>query len=251
MDGVVWESRRLSEIADFIHFLSLFLFFLLMRIHSPMLAFRRTWLPGLALLALGIPAMAQGQADGKKKTETTPAKKITPPGENAKAPAKEPSEGQKKFLEIQMAFRKLDQEAIKDYLAAKLEDRPKLIVATEAKIKKLPRAEYAQKSLDLLKTLNENDPAIPAILQCVGFMDPKSTERMEALVKDGNSRVIQGNAYLILGHNWKHAATHPDLTEEKAAELNKRAESYFETVVKDFAGVAGPQGNVDETAKGA
>lgn len=212
---------------------------------------RRTWLPGLALLALGIPAMAQAQEDTKKKAEATPAKKITPAGENIQAQNREQSEGQKKFLEIQMAFRKLDQEAIKDYLAAKPEDKQKLLVATAAKIKNLPRAEYAQKAFDLLKTLDEKDPAIPAILQYVGFMDSKSTERMEALVKEGNSRVIKGNAYLILGLNGKHAATHPDLSAEKAAELNKRAESYFETVVKDFAGVAGPQGTVDETAKGA
>jgi len=205
-------------------------------------------LSGLTLLALGIFAMAQDAGGSKKKPETTPAEKIKPTGDTKKAPAKEPSEGEKKLHEIMEAFSKRREDVLKELQVAKPEDRQKLGPAITIKLNKL-FAETAKQAIDLVKTLDEKDPAIPAALRYAILRDPNSTEKFEALARDSKSRTIKGNAHLILGQKLADAAEAPNLAEGTVAELQKKAASYFDIVIEKFADVPGRRGDLGKAAQ--
>ncbi len=208
----------------------------------------RKWLSGLAILALGIPAMAQDAAETKKKADSTPAKKITPSGEAKKALTREQSEGQKKFAEIQKELGKLRQEAMKEYVAAKPEDRAKLIPATQAKLDKLPIGEFAKKTVALLQSTDEKDPVVVQAIQFAA-MDPGCVPEIEKLIKGYKSPSVKGNGYSILAQSQMQAAGKDGLTKEKIEELEKKAEGYFETVAKEYADVPSGRGTLGEAAK--
>lgn len=242
----------------------------------------RKWLSGLSVLALGVTAMAQDTGETKKK-ESVPAKKIVQPGQVQKA---ELTEAQKKLSEIQKEFGKLNNEAMKDYLAAKPEDRQKLIPETQAKLNKLPRAEFAQKALDLAKKTDAKDPAsfmalqfamqmgvskpeiakesqdllmerhadhpgFGQVLSMIANSGPEGIKKVEKIAKESKAKATQGNAYMILAQNYQQSSTRPGLAQEKVDELSKKAEDLFEKIAKDYADVSSGRGTLGQTAKGA
>lgn len=234
----------------------------------------RHWLAGLAVVAAGTGAFAQESDQTKKKPESTQAKKLVVPGQ-AKV---EMTEAAKKLRDLQMAFNKLNTEAMKEYTEAKPEDRQKLIPATQEKLNKLPRGEYAAKALEIAKGTDAKDPAsfqalayamnmsmgkdpkvmdeaadllmerhashpgFGQILSMMANTGPKGMERIEKIAKESKVKSVQGQAYLALAEHLKTS---------KTEESQKKAEDLYEKVVKEFGDVAMGRTTLGKQAQGA
>lgn len=245
----------------------------------------RRWLSGLAIFALGVPLMAQ-DGDQKKKPESVPAKKITAPGAEGKAKV-ELTEGQKELNTIRNEFGKLQQEAMKEYSAAKPEERQALIPKTQEKLNKIPRGEFATKALELGKKLDTKDPGSfdslmfafsmaqqgspevakeaielivskhgtsPKIAQALPMIGngPNGAATLEKIATEATDKSIAGQAWMALAENLKSSTMRPGLSTSKVEEINKKAEGIYEKLEKDYADVKTPRGTtIGAAAKAA
>lgn len=244
----------------------------------------RRWLAGLAIIFIGLPLMAQ-DGDQKKKPESVPAKKINAPGADGKAKA-ELTEGQKELNAIRNEFVKLQQEAMKEYSAAKPEERQALIPKTQEKLNKIPRGEFATKALELGKKLDPKDPGSfdalmfafsmaqqgnpqvakeavelivskhgtsPKIAQALPMIGngPNGAETLEKIATEAKDKAIAGQAWMALAENLKSSTMRPGLNDKKADEINKKAEAIYEKLEKDYADIKTARGTIGAAAKAA
>ncbi len=244
----------------------------------------RRWFTGLAMVVLGLPLIAQ-DSDQKKKPDSVPAKKITAPGGETKAKA-ELTEGQKELNAIRNEFGKLQQEAMKEYSAAKPEDRQALIPKTQEKLNKIPRGEFATKALALGKKLDTKDPgsfdslmfamsmaqpsspevakeavelivtkhgSSPRIAQALPMIGngPNGAATLEKIASESKDKSVAGQAWMALAESLKSSTMRPGLSPKKVEEINKKAEEIYEKLEKDFADVKTARGTIGAAAKAA